>query len=226
MHKAKIILHNVTKTFTQADSRITVIHNLDATFVQGSTYAITGASGTGKSTLMHIIAGLDKPDAGMVQFNAQDVYALKPQEQTSFFSRSLGMVFQQPYLIKELSVLENVMLKGLVLQQDYATCKQKALDLLEKFGLAGKATSNPSSLSGGQQQRVAILRALFTQPAFLLADEPTGNLDVHTGKGVVDFLLACQQEWGMGIIVSSHDAYVADRMQTVLRVTDGALEKV
>jgi lipoprotein-releasing system ATP-binding protein len=128
-----------------------------------------------------------------------------------------------PYLIKELTVLENVMSKGLIAGVDADACKQEALALLEQVGLSDKVHEHPPILSGGQQQRVALARALFGKPAFLLADEPTGNLDAKNGQAIIDLLLACKDAWGMGIIVSTHDPAVAQRMEVQLEMRDGLL---
>lgn len=214
---------NIKKSFVQGEVTVHVLQSMNATFDQGKTYAITGPSGSGKSTVMHLLAGLDKPDHGHVFFNEKDVASFSPTERQQFLNKSVGLVFQLPYLIRELSVLENVMLKGMIQGLDAEHNKKLGHELLHKVGLATKADHNPFVLSGGEQQRVALARALFNKPAFLLADEPTGNLDLPTGKKIVDLMLACQAEWGMGVIVTSHDAYVAERMGTVLHLENGTL---
>jgi lipoprotein-releasing system ATP-binding protein len=135
-------------------------------------------------------------------------------------------VFQLPYLISELTVVENVMVKGLIQKQDINEATQQALALLARVGLEEKAYASPASLSGGQQQRVALARALFNKPTFLIADEPTGNVDTNTGNLILDLLFDAQKEWNMGIIISTHDEYVAQRMGKVLHMKDGVLIKV
>lgn len=214
------------KQFTQMSTTLWVLKGVDATLIRGKSYAITGVSGSGKSTLLHIIAGLDVPTRGKVFINDRSLEVMSTAERTQFLMHHVGLVFQQPYLIRELSVVENVMLKGLIGGESSAASKEKAYALLARVGLSAKAESKPASLSGGQQQRVAVVRALFNQPAFLLADEPTGNLDASTGQGIIDFLFDCQAEWGMAIVVSSHDARVVERMDTVLHLHDGLLIKL
>jgi len=214
----------IKKTFTQGQNVVQVLNGISASFEQGQRYAITGPSGSGKSTFMHILAGLDAPTEGVILFNGTDLNTLSPVGKKELLHQSIGLVFQLPYLINEFSVLENVMLKGLIAGKKGGELYLQAHTLLVDIGLSHKADSNPLSLSGGEQQRIAIARALFNKPAFLLADEPTGNLDVATGKVIVELLLRCQAEWGMGVIVSSHDAYVSERMNTVLHLNHGILK--
>jgi lipoprotein-releasing system ATP-binding protein len=215
----------VTKQFIQGATKLDVLKGISVSFHQGMTYAITGSSGTGKSTLLHLIGGIDTPTSGALYCNDRNVTTMSAQQRMQFLTREVGLVFQFPYLIREFSVLENVMMKGLLSGLDYDTGEDAAFQLLKKVGLEDKAHSKPSTLSGGQQQRVAILRALYNKPAFLLADEPTGNLDEKTGKELVDFLIDCQVQWKMGIIISTHDTYVAARMQKKFQLHNGLLEE-
>lgn len=223
---AQLRAEHVSKSFMQGLIATEILTDITVLFAQRHTYAITGASGSGKSTLLYLLAGLEVPTRGHVYFNNESIDLLSAPARSHLLNQSLGLVFQLPYLIAELSVVQNVMLKGIIAGEPLDACEEKAHTLLARVGLGAKAASNPSSLSGGQQQRVAIVRALFNEPAFLLADEPTGNLDEHTGRGVIDFLLECQSQWGMGMIISSHDAYVAQAMQTVLQLHDGRLISV
>ena len=223
MKKATIKIDDIKKSFKQGPITTEVLKGISYTFEQGQTYALTGSSGAGKSTLIHIIGGLDEPTVGQVFLNDIDIANISAEQKEIFFSDVIGLVFQQPYLIKELSVLENVMLKGLIENEDRKLCKQRGQELLDSVGLGDKGNYRPSALSGGQQQRIALARALFNKPAFLIADEPTGNLDEATGASIVDLLLEYQKEWGMGIIICSHDAYVAQRMEHNVRLHDGKL---
>lgn len=223
MNPLSITLSGVTKTYQQGTSFISVLNNIDAKFVQGDTYAITGSSGSGKSTLLHIIAGLETHDHGTVIIRDQNGIATFAKDYTNQHTSRLGIVFQQPHLINELSVLENIMLKGLIAGQSVPLCQKRALEMLDTVGLIDKAHVMPSTLSGGQQQRIAILRALFNQPAMLLADEPTGNLDTQTGKAIIDFLLSCQRTWNMGLIICSHDEHVIQKMRHRLILKNSAL---
>jgi ABC-type lipoprotein export system ATPase subunit len=225
VNKSVLSLHNVVKTFQQGSGQITVLHNLNVTFQQGSTYGITGASGAGKSTLLQVLAGLEVPTSGVVCFNNQNLASLTPRQKEQFFNKQVGLIFQLPYLIKELTVLENVILKGILEGIEQQECQKRGLELLEQLGIGDKASSAPAVLSGGQQQRVAIGRALFNKPAFLLADEPTGNLDEKTGAALIDLLFDYQKKYGMGLIISSHDQYVTQKMETLFVLKDGHLSE-
>ncbi len=223
MKNGTLVAHNISKWFKQGDNEQAVLSDVNVSFKQGGTYAITGVSGAGKSTLLHIIAGLDAPSKGTVTLNNVSFADMSDAQLIMVRNEQLGLVFQQPYLIKELSVIENIMMPQLVGGIDYERAHAHAASLLQRVGLQEKSEARPSSLSGGQQQRIAIIRALSNKPLFLLADEPTGNLDEKTGVGIVDFLLECHAEWGMGLIMSSHDAYVAQKMDTVYTLHDGRL---
>jgi lipoprotein-releasing system ATP-binding protein len=219
-----ISAYAIKKSFTQAQEHIEVLKEITASFEAGKSYAITGPSGSGKSTFMHLLAGIDTPTSGTISYEGQNIQQFSDEERRLFLNKSIGLVFQQPYLMQEFSVLENIMLKGLIAEQSAASCKEQAHELLQKIGLSHKADHHPYSLSGGEQQRVALARALFNKPSFLLADEPTGNLDVATGKAIVDLMTDCQKEWGIGLIISSHDAYVAEKMNIILRMENGQLQ--
>ncbi len=223
MKTSELVVQEVSKQFVQGKVQIDVLKSVSISFVQGNTYAITGVSGTGKSTFMHILAGLDIPTTGVVLFNERALHTYSAHEHAVFLNKSIGLVFQSPYLLRELSVVENIMLPGLIAGKDQALIKKKAQKLLAQVGITDKMYSKPSALSGGQQQRVALARALCNEPVFLLADEPTGNLDIETGKVIIDLLLACQKEWGMGVIVTSHDPYVARTMSEVYQLAGGNL---
>ncbi len=221
----RLRLDTVSKSFDTQAGALEVLKEVSHSFKQGKSYAITGASGTGKSTLLHILAGLTEPNKGAVYVDECNVSLFGQEERERFLNNTIGLLFQVPYLIKELTVLENVMMKGLIVGKNSEECTQEAVALLEIMGLQDKAYERPPVLSGGQQQRAALARALFGKPAFLLADEPTGDLDPHTGKIIIDLLLKCQKTWGMGIIMSTHDAYVADAMQEIYELKGGVLEQ-
>ena len=224
IHSINVV--NVTKKFTQGGKSIEVLRGIDATFKQGSTYAITGVSGSGKSTLLQLLGGLDKPTSGEVFFDQQPLSRM--HNKTSYLNTKLGFVFQFHYLIKELSVVENVMLAGLIRGDSRSEAQVRALELLELVGVAEKADMFPMKLSGGELQRVAIARALFNRPAFLVADEPTASLDSGNAELIIALFLRFQREWGMGLIICTHDDAVYTQMETVLHLHQGVLvvEKV
>jgi len=217
-------LVDVRKDFNQGGKIQQVLRGITATFINDHAYAITGVSGSGKSTFLHLLGGLDVPTSGAVFFNDKNLAQLKPTEKNILLNRSLGFVFQFHYLIKELPVLENVMLPGLVAGNTRVACRQRARELLAMMDVENKLHAYPTTLSGGEQQRVAIARALFNKPAFLLADEPTGNLDADNALGVIDLFFRAKAEWGMTIILCSHDPAGYERMETVYHLHEGIIQ--
>jgi len=161
-----------------------------------------------------------------VLFDGKSLASVASAEKDNFLNKKIGLVFQYSYLIAELSVLENVAIPGMISGRSFSACKERALQLLQEVGIAEKADSCPDSLSGGQQQRVAVARAIFNEPMFLLADEPTGNLDIQTGKKIVDLILQCCKKWSMGAIITSHDPYIAQSMDRVYELRDGLLKEI
>lgn len=205
MIQSEIILHKVAKQF---DHEQQLFSDISLCFRQGISYAIQGVSGTGKSTLLSLIANLDTPSSGTISFI---------HEKKNCFSKELskadgsivGFLFQQPYLIKELSIIENIYLPGIIAGQKKENCNAKGEDLLEKINLSDKAHAYPHQLSGGQLQRVALARALFNEPLFLIADEPTASLDFDGSQEIVALLQFFQKKLGMGLIIATHDDTVA-----------------
>lgn len=214
-----ISVQSISKSFISTK----VLHTITQQFEQRYTYAISGFSGSGKSTLLHIIAGLERPDRGKVFYNARDLTQYSHREKEQFFNKEVGLIFQLPYLIDELTVIENVLCKAFIGGQPLDESYEKAKQLLNELGIGEKLSDFPRSLSGGQQQRVALARALLNKPAFLLADEPTGNLDETTGRSIIEILLRYHKEYGMGLIISSHDEYVIQKMDTILVLNNGFL---
>ncbi|MBM17547.1 MAG: ABC transporter [Epsilonproteobacteria bacterium] len=218
MNNSSLSIKNIYKTFEQSHINTTLFTNLSYTFKQGSSYAIMGASGIGKSTLLHMLAGLEQPSAGTILLNNLCLSKIPLEQKIPILQQSIGLVFQQPLLIPELTVIENIVLKSIIdkgaTQQDI----KKAKNLLQEVGLLEKAYCMPHLLSGGQQQRIALLRAIFKPPQFLLADEPTGNLDISTGNDVLQLLLQYQKKYHIGLIVSTHDKNIAQNMDYILEV--------
>lgn len=216
-------MHNVSKEYRQGGKILPVLYDISVSFNTAQSYAITGVSGSGKSTLLHVLGALDSPTTGTVTFNGHPVHTMKSFAKNRFLNVEVGFIFQFHYLVKELTVFENVMFMGLVHGHTKKNCQSRAEHLLELVGLHSKKNTYPTYLSGGEQQRIALARALFNKPAFLLADEPTGNLDAENASRVVDILFSAQQEWGMGIVMCSHDPSVYNRMGIVYKMHEGSL---
>lgn len=223
MSISKLVAKNLCKNFIQGDQSLEVLKNINVEFENGKTYAIIGVSGSGKSTLMHLLGGLDIPSQGSVYCDENDLFKLRTSKKEYFLNRELGFVFQFHHLIKELSVLENIILPGLIMGDSKKECEKKATELLKKTGMDAKMDSYPTQLSGGEQQRVSILRAIFNKPSFLLADEPTGDLDADNAENVVELILQAQKEWKMGVVICSHDKAVYSKMEHIFRLHNGVL---
>ncbi|HBS48270.1 TPA: lipoprotein-releasing system ATP-binding protein LolD [Candidatus Dependentiae bacterium] len=213
----------IEKFYSQDDQKQLVLRGVTADFEQGKSYALTGVSGSGKSTFLHILGGLDTPTAGDLFFDEENIKSFSQKRKESFLNKEIGFVFQFHYLINEFSVLENLMVPGLIFGENRNFCKQRAKELLSFMQLENVEKKYPFELSGGELQRVSALRALFNKPKFILADEPTGNLDARNAAKMVDLFLKCQHEWGLGIIICSHDPDVYDRMDTIFKLHEGVL---
>jgi lipoprotein-releasing system ATP-binding protein len=214
----EIELKNLTKNYESNKKNTPVLNGINYKFTQGKSYAITGASGSGKSTLLHLIAGIDNPTSGTVTFNEKNIFTFDKKEQENFRINSIGLMFQFHFLIPELSVLENIVLAGRIKKYSKKESTNFAKNLLSKVGLEKKADSLPQELSGGEQQRAALARAIIGRPSFLLADEPTGNLDRKNANNISTLILECQKEWGMGTIICTHDEQIWSQMDFVLKI--------
>ena len=185
--------------------------------------AIVGASGVGKSTLLHIVGGLEKPTSGAVRYGEVDVYSLPSDDLARFRNRRVGFVFQFHHLLPEFTALENVMLPALIRSMDAEESAGLASALLTEVGLGSRIHHRPGELSGGEQQRVAVARALVLGPDVVLADEPTGNLDTHTGEAVHELLKHLNREKGITFIIVTHNDHLARRADRVFRMAEGTL---
>lgn len=217
-----IELQNVTKAFVQRDQQTDVLKGISVLFKGGHSYALQGVSGSGKSTLLSIITGLDSPTTGTVLIDGVDTNSWTNKQRETFFRDTIGIIFQYPYLIRELNVLENVAIKALI--NNTPDAYLKAEQLLEKVGLADKKNQMPLTLSGGEQQRVACARALIHNPAFIIADEPTAHLDAENREIIINLLEHEQKQSGRGLLVTTHDASVAQRMQHIIKIHNGILQ--
>lgn len=215
-----IELSNIYKSFNYNNLNTFILENISFTFTTSKTYAITGASGSGKTTLLHLLALLIQPDKGTIFVNGKDSSLFSKKEKMNFFSHTVGLVFQQPYVIPELSVIENCMLPGLIQKKTNVECYQKAAKLLTDVDLLSQAHLPIKALSGGQQQRVALARALFNNPDFLLMDEPTGSLDRKTAAHITELIFFLHKTYNMGIIMCTHDEKTVALMNHCVKLKD------
>jgi putative ABC transport system ATP-binding protein len=214
-----IELQRVTKTVQSGGQPLTILHPLDLVIPKAQFLAITGPSGSGKSTLLGLIAGLDAPTAGRILISDRDITLLSEDELARLRSAMIGFVFQFFHLIPSLTAVENVMVPMEIAGRTNAAVRAKAL--LAEVGLTDRGHHYPSQLSGGEQQRVALARALSNDPPILLADEPTGNLDLANGQHVMELLLEIRRSRGATLVLATHDPALASRADTELRLREG-----
>jgi lipoprotein-releasing system ATP-binding protein len=212
------------KSFGTGAGKVEVLKGINLKVSAGETIALVGASGAGKSTLLHVLGTLDRPTSGKVLFGNDDVFLLNDRTLAQFRNRSIGFVFQFHHLLPEFSALENTMMPLLISGMKKGEAEKVASGLLTDVGLAHRLTHKPGELSGGEQQRVAIARALVTSPALLLADEPTGNLDMKTSDEVHEILAGIHREKGITLIIVTHNERLAARMGKTIRLADGRIE--
>ena len=218
-----IQLNGVSRSFVSKTAVLDILHKADLSIQQGETIAILGASGIGKSTLLHIIGTLDKPDEGNLLFRGEQILGYNDEKLATFRNKNIGFVFQFHYLLQGFTAVENVMLPGLISGQSKKTIEKHATNMLERVELGARIEYRVEDLSGGEQQRVAIARALVMAPAVLLADEPTGNLDQKNSHAVHQLLKELNQEMGMTIVVVTHNSDLAGLMDRRLTLKNGKI---
>jgi lipoprotein-releasing system ATP-binding protein len=211
------------RRFATADGELEVLRGVDFRLEAGDRVAIVGQSGVGKSTFLHLLGALDHPSEGTIRFRGEDVFAKPPDELARFRNHALGFVFQFHHLLPEFSALENVMMPGLLRGLGFAEMRGRAAAILEEVGLGARLQHRTGKLSGGERQRVAVARALVLDPAVVLADEPTGNLDPATGERISELLLAMNRTRGTALVVVTHNARLARQLGRIVTLVEGRL---
>jgi lipoprotein-releasing system ATP-binding protein len=213
----------IVKTYTVAGTVLTVLSDLDLQVEAGEMVAIVGASGVGKSTLLHVLGGLDRPDRGTVAIAAHELTSLSDAQMVAFRNRHVGFVFQFHHLLPEFSAVENAEMPMRIARAPLGEARARALELLDRVGLSARLTHIPGMLSGGEQQRVAVARALIMRPSVLLADEPTGDLDERTADSLHGLLREMHQAYGLTSVIATHNSRLASACDRVLRLENGRL---
>ncbi len=219
--KELIQVQQLLKSYGNGTKRVEVLKGVDLNFSRGERVAIVGASGVGKTTLLHVLGTLDRPTGGKVFYEGKDIYALNEKELALFRNREIGFVFQFHHLLPEFSALENTMMPCLIQGIPKKESAARAEAILTLVGLKERLSHKPGELSGGEQQRVAVARALVLEPKILLADEPTGNLDTKTGESVFDLLQELNQIKGVTLIVVTHNLKLAEKLSRQIQLIDG-----
>jgi lipoprotein-releasing system ATP-binding protein len=220
---AHLVVRDLAKEFVLGGTVIPVLRGLNFELRPGEVASVVGASGVGKSTLLHVLGTLDAPTAGQMTFDGVDVTDMSAARLAEFRNREIGFVFQFHHLLPEFTALENAMMPGLILRLPRAECVTRAQEMLDRLGLGARLRHRPGELSGGEQQRVALARALLLRPRLLLADEPTGNLDTKTGRDMHTLFFELNRELGTTILIVTHNNELAAQTPRRLRMADGLI---
>ncbi len=216
-------IDDIGKTYLTDGAKTEVLNNVSFDVSRGDALAVAGPSGAGKSTLLHILGTLDKPSSGRILHKGENLFDFDRKKLADFRNRKLGFIFQFHHLLPEFNALENTMMPALIAGVDKKQASKKAKGILERVGLEKRLTHKQGELSGGEQQRVAVARALIMDPEIVLADEPTGNLDSHTGLDVFRLLMELNQEMGMTLIIVTHNQEFSKRMPRCITLVDGRI---
>jgi ABC-type lipoprotein export system ATPase subunit len=225
MSEPLISARGVRKAYLLGKRTLEVLRGVDVVLERGDFLAVRGASGAGKSTLLHLLGGLDTPNAGEIRIAGRNLAKLSAWELAQFRNREVGFIFQAYYLLPELDALENVCLPARMARLPVPQTEARGRELLARVGLKERMEHKPYELSGGEQQRVAIARAMINQPPVILADEPTGNLDSHTGQEIIELLCSLRQEKQTTLVMATHDAALAARAPRVIELVDGEVRR-
>src|SRR5467141_2566175 len=225
MNEPLLTAKSVYKTYSLGKRSLEVLRGVDVELQRGDFLALRGASGAGKSTLLHLLGGLDTPNQGQIRLAGRDLAGLSGRELARLRNEEVGFIFQAYYLLPELDALENVCLPARMARKPAAQVAARGRELLARVGLKERMEHKPYELSGGEQQRVAIARALINEPDLILADEPTGNLDSHTGAEIIDLLCNLRTEKQTTLIMATHDANLAARAPRVMELVDGQFQR-
>ena len=216
--------HALCKTYVSGPQEVEVLKGIDLEVSVGEIVVIMGPSGVGKSTLLHLIGGLDRPTSGEVLIDGDNLFLLKDKELAVFRNNAIGFVFQFHHLLPEFSALENVMIPGMMHGRDITMVTQKASSILQEIGLGQRLNHKPSELSGGEQQRVAVARALVNNPRLILADEPTGNLDKQNSETLYELILELNKKHGQTFLIVTHNELMTTHAQRVIELEDGMIK--
>lgn len=214
---------DIHKSYVLGKRSLEVLRGVDVALERGDFLALRGASGAGKSTLLHLLGGLDTPNRGEIYLAGRNLAGLSRNELAQLRNLEIGFIFQSYYLLPELDAVENVCLPARMARKPVAKTEARARELLARVGLADRVEHKPFELSGGEQQRVAIARAMINEPQLILADEPTGNLDSHTGDEIIELLCALREEKKTTLVIATHDARLAARAPRVINLVDGQI---
>jgi len=223
MSEPLLSARNVTKSYPMGRRTLEVLRGVSLDVAHGEFVALRGASGAGKSTLLHLFGGLDTPNAGEILLDGRNLALLNDEQITILRNRKVGFIFQAYHLLPELDALENVCLPARMARADASKTAARGREMLRRVGLGDRMDHKPMELSGGEQQRVAIARALINEPELILADEPTGNLDSHTGAGIMELLCSLREERRVTLVIATHDSSVATRSPKVIQLLDGVI---